>query len=66
VVDAVHDERAGLRSTLLATGDTSARLLTVLEDGYARVEGFVFGGGPADYTRSDCPRYGSQPGGNCG
>jgi virulence factor Mce-like protein len=66
LVDAVHDERGGLRDTLLETGDVSSQLLTVLEDGYARVEGYVYAGGPVEYTRADCPRYGSLPGGNCG
>lgn len=66
LVDAVYDERAGLRATLLETGSTSAKLLTVLEDGYARVEGYIHARGPEDYTRADCPRYGSRAGGNCG
>lgn len=66
IVDALHDERGGLRDTLLETGETSARLLTVLEDGYGRVEGYIFSNGPDDYTRGDCPRYGGRAGGNCG
>ncbi|KAA1426984.1 MCE family protein [Nocardioides antri] len=66
LVDTLYDERGGLRDTLLETGDTSAQLLTVLEDGYARVEGYIHSNGPADYTRADCPRYGSREGGNCG
>ena len=66
LVDALYDERAGLRDTLLETGEVSARLLTVLEDGYARVEGYIFAVGPDDYTRADCPRYGPRAGGNCG
>lgn len=66
LVDGLYDERAGLRETLLETGEVSARLLTVLEDGYARVEGYIFAVGPDDYSRADCPRYGSRSGGNCG
>lgn len=66
LVDTLHEERGGLRDTLLVTGQTSAKLLSVLEDGYARVEGYVHVRGPNDYTRANCPRYGSNPGGNCG
>lgn len=66
LVDAVYDGRFGLRDGLLATGDLSARLLTVLEDGYGKVEGIVYSSGPADYTKADCPRYGSRKGANCG
>lgn len=66
LVDGAYDERSGLRDTLLETGNTSAKLLTVLEDGYARVEGYIFARGPEDYTRAHCPRYGGHRGGNCG
>jgi phospholipid/cholesterol/gamma-HCH transport system substrate-binding protein len=66
IVDAVYDERAGVSQTLLETGNLSSQLLTVLEDGYARVEGYIYLRGPDDYTRADCPRYGSRAGGNCG
>lgn len=66
LVDTLYDERNGLRDTLTITGTTSAKLLSVLEDGYARVEGYVRVSGPGDYTRADCPRYGSLRGGNCG
>jgi phospholipid/cholesterol/gamma-HCH transport system substrate-binding protein len=66
LVDVLYDERGGLRDTLLETGNTSATLLTTLEDGYARVEGYIYASGPDDYTSADCPRYGSLPGGNCG
>ena len=66
IVDGLYDERTGLRDTLLETGSTSAKLLTVLEDGYARVEGYIHAAGPGDYTRADCPRYGAAAGGNCG
>lgn len=66
LVDTLNDERDGVRNTLLATGEVSTKLLSVLEDGYARVEGYIFSNGPDDYTRADCPRYGSRQGGNCG
>jgi phospholipid/cholesterol/gamma-HCH transport system substrate-binding protein len=66
IVDAVYDERAGVSQTLLETGNLSHQLLSTLEDGYARVEGYIYLRGPDDYTRSDCPRYGSDAGGNCG
>lgn len=66
IVDAVYDERSGLRDTLLETGNVSSELLTILEDGYARAEGYIHLRGPDDYTRADCPRYGSLKGGNCG
>lgn len=66
LVDAVHDERFGLRDTLLETGNVSVKLLSTLENGYARVEGYIYATGPGDYTRADCPRYGSLRGGNCG
>lgn len=66
LIDALYDERRGLGDTLQVTGTTSAKLLTVLEDGYARVQGYVHVRGPNDYTRADCPRYDSARGGNCG
>ena len=66
LVDALSDERANLRSALLETGRVSRSLLSVLEDGYGRVEGYVHTSGPADYTRADCPQYGSLKGDNCG
>lgn len=66
LVDALYDERGGLRDTLLETGTVSKKLSSVLEDGYARVEGYVQLTGPGDYTRANCPRYGSARGGNCG
>jgi len=64
--DALYDGRSNLRSLLLETGRVSRKLLTVLEDGYGRVEGYVHTNGPADYTPADCPRYGSLKGDNCG
>ncbi|MEZ0578035.1 MCE family protein [Nocardioides sp. MH1] len=66
IVGAVYDERAGVSQTLLETGNLSHQLLSTLEDGYARVEGYIYLRGPDDYTRADCPRYGSDAGGNCG
>lgn len=65
IVDGLFDERTGLRDVLLETGSVTAELLTVLEDGYGRVEGYMYMRGPDDYTRRDCPRYGSREGGNC-
>lgn len=65
LVDALYDGRADLRSALLETGRVSRSLLSVLEDGYGRVEGYIHTSGPADYTRADCPRYGSLEGDNC-
>jgi len=65
LVDALYDNRANMRSALLETGRVSRSLLTVLEDGYGRVEGYIHTSGPADYTPADCPRYGSLKGANC-
>lgn len=65
LVDVLHDGRSGLRDTLLETGNVSRNLLTVLEDGYARVEGVIYLAGADEYTRADCPRYGSLKGANC-
>jgi phospholipid/cholesterol/gamma-HCH transport system substrate-binding protein len=65
LVDAVYDGRSNLRSALLETGRISPSLLSVLEDGYGRVEGYIHTSGPDDYTSADCPRYGSLKGGNC-
>ena len=65
LVDALYDSRTGLRDTLLETGRVSRSLLTVLEDGYGRVEGYLHTVGPQDYTRADCPQYGSLKGDNC-
>jgi virulence factor Mce-like protein len=65
LVDALYDGRTGLRDALLETGRVSPKLLSTLEDGYGRVEGYVHTNGPAAYTRADCPRYGSLKGGNC-
>lgn len=65
LVDALYDNRSGLQDTLLETGRVSRSLLTVLEDGYGRVEGYLHTNGPADYTSADCPRYESLEGDNC-
>jgi phospholipid/cholesterol/gamma-HCH transport system substrate-binding protein len=65
MVDVLYDGREGLRDSLLETGNISRNLLTVLEDGYARVEGVVYSAGAPEYTRADCPRYGSAKGDNC-
>lgn len=65
LVDALYDSRKGLRDALLETGRVSPKLLTTLEDGYGRVEGYVYTAGPDPYTRADCPRYGSLEGDNC-
>ncbi len=66
LVDALYDGRSNLRKALLETGRVSRKLLTVLEDGYGRVEGYVHLTGPDDYTPADCPQYGSLKGDNCG
>ena len=66
LVDALYDGRTGLRDTLLETGRVTKSLLSVLEDGYGRVEGYLHAAGPPDYTAEDCPRYGSLKGANCG
>lgn len=65
LIDAVFDERGNLRATLLAFGTVSNKLLSVLEDGYGRVEGIVYTSGPGDYTRADCIRYGTLKADNC-
>ncbi|HJR88998.1 MAG TPA: MCE family protein [Aeromicrobium sp.] len=65
LVDAVYDGRANLRSALLETGRISPSLLSVLEDGYGRVEGYIHTSGPDNYTSADCPQYGSLKGDNC-
>ena len=65
LVDALYDNRANLRSALLETGRVSKSLHSTLEDGYGRVEGYLHGAGPADYTRADCPQYGALKGDNC-
>jgi phospholipid/cholesterol/gamma-HCH transport system substrate-binding protein len=66
LVDALYDGRADLRNALLETGRVSRSLLSVLEDGYGRVEGYIHTSGPDDYTPADCPQYGSLKGDNCG
>jgi phospholipid/cholesterol/gamma-HCH transport system substrate-binding protein len=65
LVDALYDSRSGLRDALLETGRVSPKLLTTLEDGYGRVEGYVHTAGPDPYTRADCVRYGSLEADNC-
>jgi phospholipid/cholesterol/gamma-HCH transport system substrate-binding protein len=65
LVDALYDERVNFRDGLVSTGQLAMKLLTVLEDGYGRVEGIIYASGPDDYTSADCPRYGSLKGGNC-
>lgn len=60
LVNALYDCRAGLRDTLRETGNVSRNLLTVLEDGYAVVEGYIKTAGPADYTPADRPKYVSK------
>jgi virulence factor Mce-like protein len=65
LVNTLYDKRLGLRSALLETGRVSRSLLSVLEDGYGRVEGYIHGAGPPEYTRADCPQYGSLKGDNC-
>ena len=66
LVQALYDNRADLRNGLLETGNVSRELLTTLEDGYARVEGYIITAGPDDYTSADCPQYGPAKGDNCG
>jgi phospholipid/cholesterol/gamma-HCH transport system substrate-binding protein len=65
LVGALYDSRAGLHDALLETGRVSKSLHSTLEDGYGRVEGYIHGSGPADYTTADCPQYGSLKGDNC-
>jgi phospholipid/cholesterol/gamma-HCH transport system substrate-binding protein len=65
LVNALYDCRAGLRDTLLETGNVSRSLLTVLEDGYSHVEGYVYTNGRPDYTPADRPRY-TSTGAGCG
>ena len=66
LVDALYDGRTGLRDALLETGRISPKLLSTLEDGYGRVEGYIHTSGPDSYTPADCPQYGSLKGANCG
>lgn len=66
LVDVFYDERVGFREGLVATGQLAMKLLTVLEDGYGRVEGIIYASGPDDYTSADCPRYRSLKAANCG
>ena len=66
LVDALYDTRVDFREGLVSTGQLAMKLLSVLEDGYGRVEGIIYASGPDDYTSEDCPRYGSLKGGNCG
>lgn len=65
LVGVLYDSRTGVRDALLETGRVSRSLLSVLEDGYGRVEGYLHLAGPPDYTRADCPQYGSLKGDNC-
>lgn len=65
LVNALYDCRADVRNLLLETGNISRALLTTLEDGYARVEGYIHTVGPADYTAADRPKYAST-GAGCG
>ncbi len=65
LIDALYDGRVGFADGLVATGQLAVQLLSILEDGYGRVEGIVYVGGPGDYTAADCPRYGALKGGNC-
>ena len=66
LVNALYDSRNDLRQALLETGRVSPKLLSVLEDGYGRVEGYIHTNGPDNYTSADCPTYGSLKGANCG
>jgi hypothetical protein len=61
----LYDSRSNLRDALLETGRVSKSLLSVLEDGYGRVEGYLHPVGPPDYTGADCPQYGELTGDNC-
>ncbi|MFL6089101.1 MAG: MlaD family protein [Aeromicrobium sp.] len=65
LVNALYECRDGLRATLLETGNVSRSLLTVLEDGYAHVEGYVHTNGPDDYTPADRPHYDIPAGDAC-
>ncbi len=65
VVDALYDQRAGIRTGLLAINNLTGRLPSVTSGGMVRVTGPIVGH-YAYYTRADCPRYQGHPGKNCG
>jgi phospholipid/cholesterol/gamma-HCH transport system substrate-binding protein len=67
VSDGFYDQRFGLVDTLLAINNVTRKIQTVGNGGAARVDGVLVDAGRYnDYTRADCPRYGSARGGNCG
>jgi hypothetical protein len=65
VVDALYDERTGLRTGLLSVGLVTRKIPTAGEGQWVRVDGVVVDPKYPSYTRADCPRYQGHPGRNC-
>ena len=66
VTDAVHDQRTGLRTGLLAVADVTRKIQTIGEGQWLRVDARIIDPVYPEYTRADCPRYGNDRGANCG
>lgn len=66
VVDAMHDERAGISSGFRAFVEFANRAAKAFSTGpYMNTDVFIRTGGDAPYTAADCPRFGSAAGDNC-
>lgn len=66
VVDAMHDERAGIPSGFRAFVDFANRASKTFSNGpWMDTDVFIKVGGDAPYTAADCPRFGSAAGDNC-
>ncbi|MCW2800688.1 MAG: hypothetical protein JWQ70_2160 [Aeromicrobium sp.] len=66
VVDAMHDERAGISSGFRAFVDFANRASKAFSGGpWMNTNVFIKTGDDAPYTAADCPRFGSAVGDNC-
>ena len=66
VVDAMHDERAGISSGFRAFVEFANRAAKTFSDGpWMNTDVFIKTGNDAPYTAADCPRFGSTAGDNC-
>jgi virulence factor Mce-like protein len=66
VVDAMHDERAGISSGFRAFVEFANRAAKAFSDGpWMNTDVFIKTGDDAPYTAVDCPRFGSAAGDNC-
>lgn len=67
VSNAVYDNRAGISRQAVALDELLKKVLTVTEGGPVRIDIRLVNAAQFPYyTSADCPRYGNDPGTNCG